>query len=158
MVAPSELSHCKSKTDSTASSFQSRNKAHNVINQCSKKKERVNFKKISNTLKIKKKLKDLNEDEMHSEVIFKIFKHQVDSTEALLMHIECNDMKGLNEESSMFKEGIKKMNWELKQAWEPDENEKSDNNQSDKNEYNLKSKRLDLNNQCNNIIKVAAST
>ena len=97
----------------------------------------------------------MDKDEFHSEVISKMFQHEVDSTEVLSMYGKLNNIKGLNKESIMFKYETKKKTGEVK---ETDENEKSADNKSNKKYSTLKKIKLGFNSQFNNILKVAEAT
>ena len=142
-VPSSELIRCNVDATFTETQLQPRNstpKNNELI--------RDMLKQRSNTPPIKKKPKDLDKHEVCSEVTSKIFQHQVDTTEVLLMYGELNDIKSLNDESSMFEDEIKKKTVELRQTCEPDDN------QNNKKDSTLKRKKLNLNSQCNKILKV----
>ena len=62
---------------------------HTVIKPWNKKNAKLirdRLKQRSNTPLKKKKVKDLDEDEVCSELISKTFKDNVDSTKSLMMH------------------------------------------------------------------------
>ena len=117
LVTPSILSRLNSDATSISSSLQTRNKINNIINPSNKENSKLikeMLRKRSNNPPTNKSLKDIDENEVYQEVMYKIFQHEVDSIEALIMHRELNNIKGLNKESSLFKDKTRNNTEKLK--------------------------------------------